>query len=199
MRVVALAAVCVLAGWSPLAAQSTQTRTISGTGSNASWFTNDSNPCAAADDPVGANDGGTTVDAPNGVNGLMSCAFTAFAITAVAASMDLKMHGWCLRGSTGTGVQLAILVNGTFYYSPTQTIPAGASYSDVTYTWTTNPNTTAEWTESHIESGSGGLTEIGARGDGVDADILCTSFYPEVLYTAPSTTNGSLGLLGAGK
>jgi len=92
--------------------------------------------------------------------------------------------------AAGSYIRHRIIVGGSIYYG--DDVYPGADWADLSYEWTTNPKTSAAWTEADIEgTGDNPLQYFGFRGngDGSTNNCYCAEAYLTVTYTAATTGN----------
>jgi hypothetical protein len=155
-----------------------------------------------ADKPasVATNDGDTSyIEEDTGAQGQWFLRPTLTFSSSAVASVSIK--AFC-REIVAAEVTGRVRVNGTNYTGSAVGVPNGASYSEMTWTWATNPNTTAAWVEADVKgSGSAPLTEFGIQASqvGVGDEVRCTYVYLTVDYTAAAATGAPrMLLLGVG-
>lgn len=163
---------------------------------------------ADVDDTIGADDADTTYisEAFGGLPSVQAFGFTAFSITSsaitnvqvVAIARQTGANGQ-LRGGLRIGVGT---VND--YQSAAQAL--SGSYTTYTFTFATNPQTTAAWTEAEVEGtdGTNPLVEFYVRGQSATSgELRITNAYIVVNYTAAgggvSPSSVFLPLTGVGQ
>src|SRR4030042_1961229 len=136
------------------------------------------------DDPIGSHDGDSTYIQNATVNEYDIFGFSAFSIPSDSTGISVTVHVIARRASSGTNnVRPGLRVNAS-NYSGTGCNPV-SSYADCSYTWTTNPNTSAAWTVADINgTDSAPLQGFGVTSTDVSPNPRVTQVYIEVTYTA---------------
>ena len=124
----------------------------------------------------------------------------AFAISAVAGSIDVSVSEECKLASGAMQHYPGIKVNGIDYSPTAYAMTSG--YVVNTTTWATNPNTAAEWLEAEVEQISGAQLEQvianAAQMTGGD-EVRCTEIAIMVTYTNAATGHTQRTLVGVGE
>lgn len=159
----------------------TQDRNPTGDGASVQWTPSTGSTHWNLVDEVTANDDTDYVSATTAnIKDLFT--FSAFSIT----SDDITSVKVILRVRTLTGTRTpsAILrVNGTNYLTSLGSI--GVTWTTITTTWSTNPDTSLAWTEADVEgTGANPLQQIGIDSGGLGPDMRCTQCFATVDYTA---------------
>jgi hypothetical protein len=199
---------------SPALAQATQDRLPTNNGLSLGWYNAASTQCGASgtdnpncallvDDAVGAPDDATTyIKQHVGSNTQSFSSSSAFDI-ASSAIASVQVIARCQRTVAGAiSVQAMIRVNGSNSFASTQAV--ATSWTDYTFTWTTNPGTAAAWLEADVEgSGSTPLQQFGiaASGWATGEELQCTQVFARVNYTevAPEAAGSLRSLTGVGR
>lgn len=161
------------------------TRAPTGSGVLKNWTaTGAVTPWEAVDDAVGVPDDSTTYIYKSTTGASESFTYPVFNVPAGTTIASVKVHARCKNSLTGTtGVRARIYVNGTLYtsaYDPDVT----NSYTEYISTWSTNPNTSAQWTVDSVNgTGASPLQDfaIEARGLTDGEQVECTQVYIEVV------------------
>lgn len=143
------------------------------------------------DDPIGFNDGDSTYIQTGTANEDDIFGFSAFTIPSNSTGISVTVHVIAKRAARGTNnITPRLRVNANNYSGTGCT--AGPSYGDCSYTWTTNPNTSAAWTVADI-NGTGGapLQGLGMRSTDITPNPRVTQVYIEVTYTATLSYPGA--------
>src|SRR4030042_1470165 len=137
-----------------------------------------------ADDPIGSNDGDSTYIQTGTTNEDDIFGFSAFTIPSDSTGISVTVHVIAKRAANGVNNITPRLRVNSNNYSGTGCI-AGPSYGDCSYTWTANPNTSADWTVADINgTGSAPLQGLGMRSTDTNPNPRVTQVYIEVTYTA---------------
>lgn len=103
---------------------------------------------------------------------------------------SVKVYARC-KGTVSAdthAAEVAIRTNDADYFGGTTLLPT--SYTDLSHTWTYNPNTESEWTWDEIDALQAGVRQY----DQGDGDVRCTQVYVEVTYEyIPLTGNVPTG------
>jgi len=96
-------------------------------------------------------------------------------------AFDVTIHYWAMRAATGVSSMDVGIRIGTTDYVGLNDVSAGATYAELTYTWTIDPSTSAEWTESGVNA-----AQIYMQCDDATPDVRVTCCYLAVPvdYTA---------------
>lgn len=138
---------------------------------------------AMVDDPVGSEDGDTTYIYTNSQN--TSQRFTNLPTLPTGTILGVSVCAFYREEGGAWSGHFTIGVNGTSYHSSADPEDVTTTYAEFCYEWTTNPNTTAAWTETDVEgTGSNPLQNWGANSvrDGAGGYIRATAARLKVRY-----------------
>ena len=85
---------------------------------------------------------------------------------------SVTIHYWAQRAATGTSSMDVGLRIGTTDYVGIDNANAGASYAELTYTWSTDPSTSSAWTEAGVNA-----AQIYMQCDDANPDVKVTCCY----------------------
>lgn len=115
--------------------------------------------------------------------------FPAQSIPAGSTDISVKIYYRAYEPSGGTNnIRAAIKVNGTLYGTTDSGVNPPTIFGIVTesYTFVTNPNTSAAWTVDDVNStGASPLQQFGINSSDASPLFYLTQCYMEVTYTAP--------------
>jgi hypothetical protein len=130
--------------------------------------------------------------------------YTAFNIPSTAQNIRLKITYTGCEFATGTSagtnnIRAGIQINGVQYDTTDSGSNPGYTPSTYTYTFSTNPNTSAAWTAADINgTGSNPLQQFGFATSDSSPAVMCAMVYAEVLYYLPhDQIYGTFGFTGS--
>lgn len=156
-----------------------QQRLPTANGDDDSWGEVSASPqVECVNDPIGSPNDDTDFVLSTADGDRMSFEYTAFSITPVSITR-VSVFGRCRSGAGTPAVRFYLTIGGTRFFGSNHTL--STSWANFQTDWTTDPSTTAAWTESGVETGiqEFGIESVSGSADGSG----CTQIYIEVEFT----------------